>query len=69
MRTDILVCRCCALAQFFGARVVPFLDIFVWDEGEGGGGQIEGERLACVGVLDVEGADSGLDEGDVFFWS
>jgi len=68
MGTDLLVCRCCTLAQFLSARVVPFLDILVRDEGKGRGGQVEGEGLACVGVLDVEGADGGLDEGDVFFW-
>jgi hypothetical protein len=47
---------------------VPFFDFFVRDEGGGASGEVDGEGLACVGVLDVEGADGGLDEGGVFLW-
>jgi hypothetical protein len=69
MWTDILVCRGSALPELLGACVVPLLDFLVGDEGEGAGGYVEGKGLACVGVLDIEGADGGLDEGDVLIWA
>jgi hypothetical protein len=55
------------LPKLLGAFAVPSFDLFVWDEGKGFGGEVDGERLAGVWVLDAEGADGVLDEGDVFF--
>jgi hypothetical protein len=46
---------------------VPYLDVFVGDQGKGFGGEVDGEGLAIVWVLDAESADGVLDEGDVFF--
>lgn len=53
-------------AQLLGACVVPFLDGGVGDAGEGGGGEVGREALACLRVQDGEVEDGALEKGNVF---
>jgi hypothetical protein len=46
---------------------VPLFYLFVGVEGERFSGEVDGEGLAVIWILDSEDADGILNKGDVFF--